>query len=155
MRPKSIATVVVVLAGTAEVSSTPTDRAVMSCSVVSGGISDTDPTNVVLPAPKPPATRILSGTRSWSAANGRDPVSAGAKSIQQPPENSLARPAVALGRLGQVHDQIAGVGQVTDQDPCHPDGHSQHRTDLGHRHRLSAHVDDGPPLHLQPRALLG
>jgi hypothetical protein len=85
IRPKSIATVVVVFAGTAVVSSMPTDRTVMFCSVVSGGISDTDPTKVVFPAPKPPATRILSGMSSWSPATGCDQVSAGAKSIQQPP----------------------------------------------------------------------
>ncbi|WP_233576638.1 hypothetical protein [Saccharopolyspora rhizosphaerae] len=31
----------------------------MTASVVSGTISDTEPTNVVLPAPKPPATTIF------------------------------------------------------------------------------------------------
>ena len=33
--------------------------AVVTASVVSGVISETDPTNVVLPTPKPPATTIL------------------------------------------------------------------------------------------------
>src|ERR671922_104323 len=70
IRPKSIATVVVVLLGTAAVSSTPTDSAVMSCSVVSGGISDTDATKAVLPAPNPPATRTLSGMSCWPACGG-------------------------------------------------------------------------------------
>src|SRR5215468_979597 len=59
MRPKSIATVVVVLPGTCRVSSTPTPADVMIASVVSGTISDTDPTSVVLPAPKPPAMTIF------------------------------------------------------------------------------------------------
>src|SRR5262245_33900080 len=56
MRPKSIATVVVVLLATCDVSSMPTDSVVIAASVVSGVISDTAPTNVVLPTPKPPAT---------------------------------------------------------------------------------------------------
>ncbi|GAA2103736.1 hypothetical protein GCM10009780_54670 [Actinomadura alba] len=58
-RPKSIATVVVVLSGTAERSSIPALAAVMTASVVSGMISETDPTNVVLPTPKPPPTMIF------------------------------------------------------------------------------------------------
>src|SRR6266581_9771228 len=58
-RPKSIATVVVVLSGTWDRSSTPALAAVITASVVSGVISETDPTKVVLPTPKPPATTIL------------------------------------------------------------------------------------------------
>ena len=58
-RPKSMATVVVVLSGTCDRSSTPALAAVMTASVVSGVISETDPTKVVLPTPKPPATTIL------------------------------------------------------------------------------------------------
>src|SRR6266516_4464083 len=58
-RPKSIATVVVVLSGTCDRSSSSVLAAVMTASVVSGVISDTDPTKVVLPTPKPPATTIL------------------------------------------------------------------------------------------------
>src|SRR4051812_19252563 len=59
MRPKSIATVVVVLASTSEESSMPCDLEVIAASVVSGGISETADTNVVLPTPKPPATTSL------------------------------------------------------------------------------------------------
>src|SRR5580693_1805388 len=59
MRPKSIATVVVFLSGTCDRSSTSVDATVMTASVVSGVISETDPTKVVLPTPKPPATTIL------------------------------------------------------------------------------------------------
>ncbi len=64
MRPKSIATVVVVLSGTASASSTPIDAVVIACSVSSGGISDSDRTSVVLPTPKPPAIRTFSGISS-------------------------------------------------------------------------------------------
>src|SRR5262245_16516110 len=59
MRPKSIATVVVDLAGVWAKSSTPTDSLVTRASVRSGTISETDPTRVVLPTPKPPATTIF------------------------------------------------------------------------------------------------
>src|SRR6187551_3466331 len=59
MRPKSMATVVVALLGTAARSSTPSDSLVTRASVRSGWISETDPTRVVLPTPKPPAMTIL------------------------------------------------------------------------------------------------
>src|SRR5699024_308339 len=58
-RPKSIATVVVDLFGVPERSSTDTLASVIDASVVRGLISDTPPTSVVLPTPKPPATTIL------------------------------------------------------------------------------------------------
>ena len=54
-----MATVVVRLFGTALRSSTLALAAVITASVVSGTISETDPTNVVLPTPKPPAMTIL------------------------------------------------------------------------------------------------
>src|SRR3954447_5998074 len=61
IRPKSIVTVVVVLPSTPPVSSAPSTP-VRTSSVCSGRISLTEPTIVVLPAPKPPAIRILSAT---------------------------------------------------------------------------------------------
>src|SRR5258708_34117257 len=57
-RPKSIATVVVVLSGACDKSSRPSLAEVITASVVSGVISATDPTNVGLPTPKPPAPTI-------------------------------------------------------------------------------------------------
>src|SRR5215471_4181247 len=59
MRPKSMATVVVVFSGTFDRSSTSALAEVMMASVVSGVISDTALTNVVLPTPNPPATTIF------------------------------------------------------------------------------------------------
>src|ERR671922_1253670 len=114
IRPKSMATVVVVLSGTAAVSSTPTDSAVMSCSVVSGGISDTDPTKVVLPAPNPPATRTLSGMSCWPACGGDARASTRTESIQEPPKDRVAGPAVGGGRLRQGHPEGAGVCEGAD-----------------------------------------
>src|SRR5258708_8645437 len=63
-----MATVVVVLSGVWDKSSTPSLTDVMTASVVSGVISLTEPTNVVLPAPKPPATTILTDVTATSAA---------------------------------------------------------------------------------------
>src|SRR5215470_14001556 len=57
-----MATVVVTLSGVALTSSTAAPAAVISDSVRSGGISDTDPTNVVLPTPNPPAITIFAVT---------------------------------------------------------------------------------------------
>src|SRR5690625_1218430 len=59
IRPKSIATVVLVLSGVWLRSSTPALAAVTAASVRTGGISETAPTNVVFPTPKPPATMIF------------------------------------------------------------------------------------------------
>ena len=50
---------VVTLFGVADRSSTSTLASVITASVVSGTISDTEPTRVVLPTPKPPATTIF------------------------------------------------------------------------------------------------
>ncbi len=66
-----MATVVVVLSGVIDVSSTPAATSVIAASVVSGSISETGATAVVLPTPKPPATTILTGnggrTAAWSS----------------------------------------------------------------------------------------
>src|SRR6476646_2684361 len=59
IRPKSMATVVVDLPGVFARSSTPSDSLVTRASVRSGTISETEPTMVVLPTPKPPATTIF------------------------------------------------------------------------------------------------
>src|SRR6266542_1277111 len=135
MRPKSMATVVVVLPGTAEVSSTPTEASVIASSVVRGVISDTDPTKVVLPTPNPPATRTLRGMISSSDVAGRRRYrSACAKPIQQPPQDRLARTAVLRCVPWQVRHQVAGIDEVADQYSCH--------TDLGQRLWLGAHLHD-------------
>src|SRR5262250_3551014 len=69
-RPKSIATVVVVLSGVCDRSSRPSLADVITASVVSGVISDTDPTNVVLPTPNPPATTILTDVIAGASDRG-------------------------------------------------------------------------------------
>jgi hypothetical protein len=57
MQPKSSATVVVVLSGTAAWESTAEAAVVIIASVRSGRISEMAATVVVLPTPNPPATR--------------------------------------------------------------------------------------------------
>ena len=59
IRPKSIATVVVVLALRPRVSSMATLRSLIGSSVRNGLISLIAPTRVVFPTPKPPEMRIL------------------------------------------------------------------------------------------------
>src|SRR5690606_33613768 len=59
MRPKSNATVVVDLVRTRLASSIPTLASVMISSVLSGRISLTEPTIVVLPTPNPPTMTIF------------------------------------------------------------------------------------------------
>src|ERR1700760_3869118 len=84
MRPKSSATVVWVLPSTPVTSSTPTLASVRISSVVSGGISLTAPTSVVLPVPKPPATTILTDVRSIVLSPPlSEPLEAGQNRVQQ------------------------------------------------------------------------
>jgi hypothetical protein len=72
IRPKSMATVVVVLRSTPVVSSTPMLRSLSISSVYSGRISLIAPTSVVLPAPNPPAIRILAAAGITSASTGSE-----------------------------------------------------------------------------------
>src|SRR5690606_32544654 len=89
-RPKSMATVVVLLLGVSETSSTCADASVITASVVSGRISDTAPTNVVLPTPNPPATTIF-----VEVSPGLEP----AKSTEHPFQQVEVRLARVQGRL--------------------------------------------------------
>src|SRR3954469_13882176 len=100
MRPKSIATVVVVLFGTPAISSTWAPATVITASVVSGVISETDPTNVVLPTPKPPATTIFTDVMALPAPDSTAGLEL-AKSTEYPFEQIKVR--AALGVVGLVH----------------------------------------------------
>src|SRR5215472_11981969 len=66
MRPKSIATVVVVFCSTPSRLSSLVPGQLSGSSVRRARISVTAPTRVVLPAPRPPATRILMPTGASS-----------------------------------------------------------------------------------------
>jgi hypothetical protein len=69
IRPKSIATVVVVLPLSGS-GSTVSPATVIQASVLIGATSDTEPTKVVLPTPKPPATTIFAEMVNEKASNG-------------------------------------------------------------------------------------
>src|SRR4029453_2975206 len=107
IRPKSIATVVVVLPGTCRLSSTPTPAEVMIASVVNGVISETDPTSVVLPTPNPPAITIFADV-TRPAVGRRD--SEPSKSTQPPlPQFRAHRIGLVFQRGRLVHrDQAVG-----------------------------------------------
>src|SRR4249920_1972660 len=141
MRPKSMATVVVRLSGTTATSSMPIDAHVIASSVSSGGISDRALTSVVLPTPKPPATRILRGT---------GPESACTQALQKAGEDLWG--GVAVGRRrGSMDGEVTGRGEVADEHPRHANGHAERRPDLDERHRPCRHGDDRAVLGLELR----
>src|SRR3954451_23722652 len=108
MRPKSMATVVVVLSPVWVRSSMPALADVMTASVRSGLISETAPTNVVLPTPNPPATTI------FALVVGRaGPPLELAKSTEHPFEQCHVRLAVGvLVAAGLVDGHESGLRQV-------------------------------------------
>src|SRR3954452_17879751 len=108
-----MATVVVTLFGVAARSSTPELASVMTASVVNGTISETEPTNVVLPTPKPPATTILAEIVAEVAIGcGLEPT----ESTQHPfHQRQVRHGAVAARGLVHVHD--AQAVNVAQHDP--------------------------------------
>src|SRR5690606_8692251 len=121
MRPKSMATVVLVLVDTLVVSSTPSLTAVRAASVVSGSISEIDPTKVVLPTAKPPATTILTGSGAGPAV----PVSVadrseGLETIEHPFQEAEA--GTAVGGVVPVEVEQSLVAQVAREHAGHPEG---------------------------------
>src|SRR6478609_10273892 len=136
MQPKSIATVVVCLVSTPDRSSTPTPRLVNVSSVRSGSISETVPTRVVLPAPKPPATRILIALGSLTCPASRLEC---AESIEHRPVQALVVHVRLRMRFLQGDESL--VQQVAEQDT---DGASRKvhvRGDLRYRLGLTAEPD--------------
>src|SRR3954449_10141825 len=122
-----MATVVVVLSGTADRSSTPALAAVITASVVSGMISETELTKVVLPTPKPPPTMILTDVIA------RDDVGLElAKSTEHPFQQAYVG-LLSFGGSRLAEAQQTFVRHVRDENPRHSQGQSQERGDLGHR----------------------
>src|SRR4051812_14638868 len=147
MRPKSMATVVVVLSPVWVRSSMPADADVITASVRSGLISETAPTNVVLPTPKPPATTIFA-----EVVEREGPPLELAKSTEHPFEQChVWLAAGVLVAAGLMDGDQARLRQVGDEDPGHAEGDGQQRRDLGYRLDLPAEVAD--PLMLGQLAL--
>src|SRR5215467_3493911 len=134
-RPKSIATVVVVLSGVWDRSSRPSLAVVMTASVVSGVISETDPTNVVLPTPKPPATTILTDVIAASAVCA-EPALELPKSTEHPFEQVNVRSTLCVVDL--VYPDESFHCHVRDQHSGDAERHPQHRRDLGDRSPVTA-----------------
>src|SRR4051812_40508081 len=146
MRPKSMATVVEVLRSeTRPASSTPIECSVIAASVRSGSMSDSEPMKVVLPTEKPTATTILTtvGGASGVPAAAAEPgasagVPCGATSERgNAIENTLQDAEAGCGGRGlregadPVDAEVAGLGQVADQDPHDPDGQVHVGRELG------------------------
>src|ERR1700722_18302477 len=139
IRPKSIATVVVVFLSTPLRSSRPALALVRASSVHSGRTSLTAPTNVVLPAPNPPATRIL------NAASGRSGVSSeGAESMQYLLKQVSA--GLFAGGPPWHHGHAALLDEIGHEDPDHTDRQRHVRRHISH--------GDLPPAQAQDPAVL-
>src|SRR3954465_6059557 len=121
IRPKSMATVVVVLCGVADRSSTPPLARVMTASVRGGMISETAPTKVVLPAPNPPDTTIFVDRVGLPS----EPL----KATEHPPQECWI-PFVP-GTAGSLHDlHQPQVHHVRDDHSGYPERHRQPGGDL-------------------------
>src|SRR4051794_27306160 len=144
MRPKSMATVVVVLFGVAVRSSTPTDADVITASVRSGTISETAPTKVVFPAPNPPDTTIFvdrEGRRS-------EPL----KATEHPPQECWVT-LVAIGGGGLEDLDEPEVNHVGDDHAGHSERNPELGRDLRDGDRPLADLDHGVVLGGQQGAL--
>src|ERR1700722_7471542 len=146
MRPKSRATVVVVLPATPVRSSMDAPISDSCSSVRSGLISLAAPTIVVLPAPNPPAISSLTACAPpRSAGAGLEFANAIEYRLQE----------VDVGPAGGRHrrpvDEVAGVDQVTDQDLDRSEQQVHVGGDLGDRQRpVLAQAQDVPVLPVEP-----
>src|SRR5918994_6076446 len=125
-RPKSMATVVVVLLGVCDRSSTPALASVMTASVVSGSISETEPTSVVLPTPNPPAMTIFADVAPRRALPGTELELA--KSTEHPFQQVSTKLIVEAARL--VDLEQAGFCHVADDHAGDAERYTQTRGDL-------------------------
>src|SRR6201991_2731056 len=135
IRPKSIATVVVRLSGVASTMSTPADASVTIASVRSGMISETAPTNVVLPTPNPPAMTIFVEAVA-------DCASKCSKATQGPSYEFVALVAGRSLVQRSMHPKVAGDDQVADQDARNTNRQIQPGRDFRDRRALGAQLDD-------------
>src|SRR6266511_3474375 len=119
-----------VLPGICRVSSTPMPADVMIASVVSGVISDTEPTSVVLPTPKPPAMTIFADV---TRPDGRRVMSEPPKSTEHPFQQLCAHSVVFVQR-GRFVDRDEPVGRhVGDEHARHAERKLHPRGDLRQR----------------------
>src|ERR1700756_3801912 len=131
IRPKSMATVVVFFSGTWDRSSTSVEATVITASVVNGWISDTEPTKVVLPTPKPPATTIFTDVIAEASPPpwGRATLDL-TESTKHPFEQVHVGAAFRVIPLVDAHESVRA--HVRDQDPRDAERYPEHGRDLGH-----------------------
>src|SRR5215469_348949 len=147
-RPKSMATVVVVLSGVWLRSSRPSLAVVMTASVVSGVISETEPTNVVLPTPKPPATTIFTDVIAVSVAVDCTVLEL-PKSTEHPFEQVNIRATLCMVDL--VYPDQSFHRHVRDEDTRDAQRHPQHRRDFRDRPPVTAEPQNGLTLGAEHR----
>src|ERR671919_2034946 len=143
MRPKSMATVVVVLPRILVRSSMPDEALVMAASVRRGSISEMAPTKVVLPTPNPPAitnlTDVMRVAELWAV------VCTGWNLMALDRPDSFdhlgEHRQLDLDRVGVVDVEQPGRDQVVGQDHHHTDNEVEVGGDLCDRQGTHAHVE--------------
>src|SRR3954452_1837640 len=162
MRPKSIATVVVVLrSDTPPASSTPTECSVIAASVLRGSMSEMEPMKVVLPTAKPPATTILTtvgATLPAVPAGAATAASEGGNAIENTLQHAEGQgrglTGVDLDRLRGVHTHDMLFGQVGHEDPNDAQRQVEQGRQLGDRDVVRRCVLQDRPL-LRRQTLAG
>src|SRR3546814_1354305 len=140
-RPKSMATVVVVLASEPRRWSTRAPTLVIAASVRSGGISDRAPTKVVLPAPKPPATTNFTARMRGFQSAPAERTSCWIVIVSSPGSHGVdhARHDVELDLhgIGLVHLEAALGDEVGGEDGGDADRSEEHTSELQSLMRIS------------------
>src|SRR5665647_153406 len=126
MRPKSMATVVVVLRSvTPPASSTPTECSVMAASVFSGSMSEIDPMKVVLPTAKPPAMTILTTVGASGVSLGATAALEGCDAIEDTLQKAEGQSTVGVVRCLVVgcptgmNSQVFFFSKIRDEHTNH------------------------------------
>src|SRR6266568_659329 len=124
---------------------------VMTASVVNGTISETDPTSVVLPTPKPPATTIFAEVvafRPLGAGCGAPRELEPPKTTEHPFQEVHGRPTSDDHPTG-VDDDQPHAGHVTDQYPNNTEWQPKMRRHLSNRPGVHAQLADRAVLRQQ------
>src|SRR5215472_8619034 len=146
IRPKSMATVVVVFRSTPATSSMPVPWSLSCSSVRSGRISLIVLTSVVLPTPKPPAMMILVMIGVTAGLEGLE-------SIEHIPHHAQVGYRCVRGR--PEHRDKPLVVQVAEQHPDHRERQVDVGCHVGHDGRAAARLEDPPVLRAEPGHLGG
>src|ERR1700722_7266979 len=153
IRPKSRATVVVVLRPTPVRSSRPMLAVVRASSVCSGRTSLIAPTRVVLPAPNPPAMRILCAVKAGTVAAVPPGLSERAESMKYLLEHVVA--GFLVSRSFPYDRDRPELGQIADQHAHHPERQRGVGGEVREGDLPPAQVQQPVMLGSQPRGVVG